>query len=75
MADMKTSTGRSFERGSSSLPVAVLTFLGALIALLGVFAAGSMLMAGLGLAALVAAGLIGVAERLVDARVARQEDR
>lgn len=52
---MKASTGRSFERGSSSLPVVVLTFLGALIALLGVFAAGSMLMAGLGLAALVAA--------------------
>ena len=74
MTDMKTSTGRGFEQGSSSLPVVVLTFLGALIALLGVFAAGSMLMAGLGLGALVAAGLIGVAERLVDARVVRRED-
>lgn len=74
MADTKSSTDRAFEQGSSSLPVVVLTFLGALIALLGVFAAGSMLMTGLGLAALVAAGLIGVAESLVDARVVRRED-
>lgn len=43
---------------NTSLPVTVLTALGALTVLIGFFAAGELLVAALGFAALVAAGLI-----------------
>lgn len=51
-----------------SLPVISLTALGVLIAVLGLFAGGSIVIAAVGLGAIFAAGLIGVAERLVDSR-------
>lgn len=53
-------------RSSPSLPVVLLSGLGALIALLGLFAAGNMVIVGIGLGAIAVAGVIGVAERVVD---------
>jgi hypothetical protein len=45
------------------MPVVVLTVLGAVVAVLGLFAAGSLLMVSVGLAAIVLAGVLHVAER------------
>ncbi len=55
-------------RSSPSLPVLLLSGLGALIAVLGLFAAGNMVIVGIGLAAIAVAGVIGIAERVVDRR-------
>lgn len=51
-----------------SVPVMVLTVLGALIAVLGLFAAGDIGIVVVGLGAIFGAGLIGVAERLSERR-------
>lgn len=51
-----------------SLPVISLTALGVMITVIGLFAAGNIAIAALGLGAIFAAGLIGVAERLIDTR-------
>jgi hypothetical protein len=52
---------------STSAPVATLVILGAVIAVLGLFVAGNILVTALGLAAVFAAGLLEVAS----ARIAR----
>lgn len=52
-----------------TLPVISLTALGVMITVIGLFAAGNIVIAALGLGAIFAAGLIGVAERLIDARI------
>lgn len=46
---------------SSTAPVTVLVILGVLIAVLGLFVAGNIVMVALGLVAVLAAGLLGVA--------------
>lgn len=51
------------QTSSTSLPVMVLTFLGALVAILGLFAAGEILVVGVGLGAIALAGIIGAIER------------
>lgn len=61
------STGMSF-------PVLALTVLGILIAMLGLFAAGNMVIVGVGLAAIFGAGVIGAIERLIDSRRHRAEE-
>lgn len=49
---------------SSSLPVAALVIVGVVLVFVGIFLAGSMELIGLGVAALIAAGLIGaIADR------------
>ena len=48
---------------SPSLPVLILTGLGTIIALLGLFAAGNVLLVIVGLAAVAVAGVLHVAER------------
>ena len=48
---------------SNSAPVATLVILGAVIAVLGLFAAGNIAITALGLAAVFAAGLLDVATR------------
>jgi hypothetical protein len=48
---------------SASLPVVVLTVLGALIAVLGLFAAGNIWIVVIGLAAIVIAGILYTADR------------
>lgn len=48
---------------STSLPVAALTFLGILIAVLGLFVAGDIWVSVIGLAAIFAAGLLEVLDR------------
>ncbi len=48
-----------------SLPVILLTILGTVITVLGIFAAGDILVASVGLAALIAAALIGAYESKV----------
>lgn len=63
--EVRVESGRS---SSPSLPVILLSGLGALIAVLGLFAAGNMVIVGIGLAAIAVAGVIGVAERMVDRR-------
>jgi hypothetical protein len=45
---------------SSSLPISILAILGLLISLLGLFAAGELVMVALGLAAVFGAGVLGV---------------
>jgi hypothetical protein len=45
---------------STFVPVTVLTFIGAIVAFLGLFAAGSIALIGVGVAAVFAAGLIAV---------------
>ena len=45
---------------SSSMPVYALTFLGILIALLGLFAAGNVMLVVVGLASIAAAGILQV---------------
>lgn len=45
---------------SAQLPVATLTVLGAIVAVLGLFAAGSILVTAVGLAAVAVAGLLAV---------------
>lgn len=56
------------QKSGTSLPVMVLTFLGALIAVLGLFAAGEILVVGVGLGAVAVAGIIGAIERGFDRR-------
>ena len=48
---------------STSAPVAALVFLGSLVSVLGLFAAGSIGVVGVGLAAIFAAGLLDVLGR------------
>jgi hypothetical protein len=60
MSDRQTS--------STSLPVMVLTVLGALIAVLGLFAAGEILVVAVGLGAVAVAAIIGAIERGLDRR-------
>ncbi|HET7168704.1 MAG TPA: hypothetical protein VFI69_05835 [Candidatus Limnocylindrales bacterium] len=48
---------------STSLPVLVLVFLGALIAILGLFAAGNIVVAAVGLIAIAVGGVLDVAGR------------
>lgn len=45
---------------NASAPVAVLTILGAVVALLGLFAAGEIVVVAVGIVAVIAAGLIAV---------------
>jgi len=47
---------------STSIPAAVLVMLGVLLALLGLFAAGSMELIALGLASVFGAGILSLAE-------------
>lgn len=56
----------STDSSGASLPVVTLTVLGALLAVIGLFAAGEMSVVALGLGAIVAAGVIGVVEKAVD---------
>lgn len=51
-----------------SIPVLALTSLGVLISVLGLFAAGNMVIVAIGLGAIFGAGIIGAVERLVDRR-------
>jgi hypothetical protein len=61
---------------STSAPVATLVILGAVIAVLGLFAAGNIVVSIVGLVAVFAAGLLQVAEaRLTDNRVSRRQGR
>lgn len=46
----------------------MLTLLGTVIAVLGLFVAGNIVMTGIGLGAIFGAGVIGLLERLVDSR-------
>lgn len=55
-------------RSTASLPVVLLSGLGTVIAVLALFAAGNMVMVAIGLGAIAIAGVIGVAERMVDRR-------
>lgn len=48
---------------STSLPVAALVVLGSLVAVLGLFAAGSIVVAAVGLAAIAVAGVLDVLGR------------
>lgn len=63
---MTEQTKSSTDSSGASLPVVTLTVLGALLAVLGLFAAGEMSVVALGLGAIVAAGVIGVVEKAVD---------
>jgi hypothetical protein len=45
---------------STFLPITVLTFIGAIVSFLGIFAAGSLALVGVGVAAVFAAGLLAV---------------
>lgn len=58
----------SSDTTSTSFPVLALTGLGILIAVLGLFAAGNMVIVVVGLAAIFGAGVIGILERLIEAR-------
>lgn len=48
---------------SVSLPVAALTFLGTVVAVLGLLVAGDLVVVALGLGAIAVAGVIGIFER------------
>jgi hypothetical protein len=48
---------------TTSLPVATLVFLGALVTVLGLFAAGSMVMAAVGLLAIAVGGVLDLARQ------------
>jgi hypothetical protein len=48
---------------STSLPVATLVFLGTLVTVLGLFAAGSIVVAAVGLVAIAVAGVLDVVAR------------
>lgn len=54
-----------------SLPVLVLTILGTVVAVLGFLVGGNIVWTGIGLGAVVAAGILGLLERIVDARERR----
>jgi hypothetical protein len=54
-----------------SLPVLVLTVLGTVVAVLGFLVGGNLLWTGLGLGAVMAAGILGLLEKMVDARARR----
>lgn len=53
------------DRESPSFPVLILTFLGALICILGLFAAGDLIVVAVGLGAIFAAGVLDVSGRFV----------
>jgi hypothetical protein len=55
-----TSPYRSHSMSTSSVPVAILAILGAVIAVLGLFVAGNIAMVGIGLVAVFGAGLLDV---------------
>lgn len=59
-------TSKRTEGSQMSLPVVALTTLGVLIAVLGIFAAGDMVVASIGLGAIFAAGMIELGERLIE---------
>lgn len=59
-----TSSTRKSESSQMSVPVVALTSLGVLIAVLGLFAAGDMMVVSIGLAAIFGAGLIELGLRL-----------
>jgi hypothetical protein len=63
VTDSKESSAGS---SGTSLPVVTLTVLGALLVVIGLFAAGEMSVVALGLGAIAAAGIIGVVEKAVD---------
>ena len=66
---MNADSERSSSKSSGlSLPVLMLTLLGTVIAVLGLFVAGNIVMTGIGLGAIFGAGVIGLLERLVDSR-------
>jgi hypothetical protein len=50
----------AFQMSSSSTPVTILAVLGAVIAVLGLFVAGNIVMVGIGLVAVFGAGLLDV---------------
>jgi len=54
-----------------SLPVLMLTILGTVVAVLGFLVGGNIVWTGIGLGAVVAAGILGLLERIVDARERR----
>ena len=70
MSQEKTITDMNSSSRSSgaSLPVVTLTVLGAVLAVLGLFAAGDISVVALGLGAIAAAGVIAVVEKAVDRR-------
>jgi hypothetical protein len=59
--DRDSPTARSETRMSTSAPVATLVILGAVIAVLGLFAAGNIVVTSVGLIAVFAAGVLQVA--------------
>ncbi len=61
-----TTSLREGERARMSFPVVALTTLGVLIAVLGVFAAGDMVVVSIGLGAIFAGGIIELGERLIE---------
>ena len=66
---MNADSERSSSKSSGpSLPVLMLTLLGTVIAVLGLFAAGNIVMAVIGLGAIFGAGIIGLLERFADSR-------
>lgn len=66
ITDSKNSSSRA---DGASLPVVTLTVLGAVLAVLGLFAAGEMSVVAMGLGAIAVAGVIGVVEKAVGRRV------
>lgn len=66
-----TTSAREGERAKMSLPVVALTTLGILIAVIGVFAAGDMVVVSIGLGAIFAAGIIELGERLIERNTPR----
>lgn len=55
-------------RSGPSLPVLALTILGTVIAVLGFLVGGNLVWTSIGLGAVVAAGILGLLERIVDTR-------
>ena len=64
--DRARTTARSETRMSTSAPVATLVILGAVIAVLGLFAAGNIVVTSVGLIAIFAAGILQVAAAKVN---------
>jgi hypothetical protein len=64
--DRASNTDRSETRMSTSAPVATLVILGAVIAVLGLFAAGNIVVTSVGLIAVFAAGVLQVAASKVN---------
>jgi hypothetical protein len=63
--DLARTTARSETQMSTSAPVATLVILGAVIAVLGLFAAGSLVVTSVGLLAVFAAGVLQIVETKV----------